>query len=392
VANTSYSDTVLTPATSHSYRIRAVDGANNAGPYSNTTTAVTSPVSGYQYSRQITINAGQVPSTQSNFPVLVSGIYSSLATAANNGRVQSPTGLDIKFTSDAAGNNLLAYEQEKYVATTGEIAYWVKLPSLSNGSTFFMFYSNGNAVDLSNKTAVWDSNFKGVWHLKESHSIAPGNYKDSTSDPAHGTLTDSNANSSTGSGRIGESVNFAGDSDYIDHGNPTKLQITGSLTLSAWIKLANYNGPTNRIVEKVGAGGMRGYELSLDDWIAPNYNNLAFYASPDGAAFSGKYQDSPFSINTWVLVHAVYNASTQTVALYRDGQAISSTSEGSIPSTIHNPSVNFRIGARSNGNGPFHGNIDEVRVSNAARSADWIRAEFNNQTSPSSFYSFGAEQ
>jgi hypothetical protein len=29
----------------------------------------------------------------------------------------------------------------------------------------------------------------------------------------------------------------------------------------------------------------------------------------------------------------------------------------------------------------------EVRISNIARSADWIAAEYNNQSSPSTFYS-----
>ena len=36
----------------------------------------------------------------------------------------------------------------------------------------------------------------------------------------------------------------------------------------------------------------------------------------------------------------------------------------------------------------LNGSLDEVRVSNNVRSADWIRTEFNNQSSPSTFYSF----
>jgi RHS repeat-associated protein len=35
----------------------------------------------------------------------------------------------------------------------------------------------------------------------------------------------------------------------------------------------------------------------------------------------------------------------------------------------------------------FNGNIDEVRSSKTARSADWIKTEYNNQKSPSTFYS-----
>jgi len=161
-AVTSHIDTVVTPATSYTYRVRSVDGAGNVGPYSNTASAITPNISGYQYHRQITINAGKAPTPQSNFPVLISGAYPYLATVANGGKVQSPTGIDIKFTSDAAGTNVLPYEQERYVASTGQIAYWVKLPLVADAATFYIFHGHVRAVDQYNKAGVWDSNFKRV--------------------------------------------------------------------------------------------------------------------------------------------------------------------------------------------------------------------------------------
>jgi hypothetical protein len=38
----------------------------------------------------------------------------------------------------------------------------------------------------------------------------------------------------------------------------------------------------------------------------------------------------------------------------------------------------------------LNGALDEVRISNIARSADWIKTEYNNQKSPSTFYAYGA--
>ena len=38
------------------------------------------------------------------------------------------------------------------------------------------------------------------------------------------------------------------------------------------------------------------------------------------------------------------------------------------------------------------GTIDEVRISNSARSVAWITTEYNNQNSPSSFYSVGSPE
>ncbi|MEA3488318.1 MAG: hypothetical protein U9R10_03585, partial [Euryarchaeota archaeon] len=36
--------------------------------------------------------------------------------------------------------------------------------------------------------------------------------------------------------------------------------------------------------------------------------------------------------------------------------------------------------------------IDEVRISDTARNADWIQTSYNNQNNPSSFYDVGAEE
>ena len=39
--------------------------------------------------------------------------------------------------------------------------------------------------------------------------------------------------------------------------------------------------------------------------------------------------------------------------------------------------------------GKWAGSEDEGRVSNAVRSTDWIQTEYNNQSSPSTFFSVG---
>src|SRR5258706_6168139 len=58
---------------------------------------------GYMYSRSITIDHSKVPnSDQSNFPILISGTYSYLATVANGGNVQNSNGYDLIFTSDSS--------------------------------------------------------------------------------------------------------------------------------------------------------------------------------------------------------------------------------------------------------------------------------------------------
>jgi hypothetical protein len=40
----------------------------------------------------------------------------------------------------------------------------------------------------------------------------------------------------------------------------------------------------------------------------------------------------------------------------------------------------------------FGGGQDEIRVSNVVRSADWIKTEYNSQSSPSTFFTVGQAQ
>jgi hypothetical protein len=47
------------------------------------------------------------------------------------------------------------------------------------------------------------------------------------------------------------------------------------------------------------------------------------------------------------------------------------------------------LGAQSGGGEYFAGSIDEVRISNSARSADWILTEYRNQSSPGSYIAAG---
>src|SRR5207245_1869604 len=107
-------------------------------------------------------------SDQSNFPVLISGSYSYLATTANGGNLQNSNGYDVIFTSDTGCSTRLNHEVETYSANSGAVNYWVKVPTVSHTSdtVFFMCYGNSSiTTDQSNKTAVWDPNYKGVYHL-----------------------------------------------------------------------------------------------------------------------------------------------------------------------------------------------------------------------------------
>jgi hypothetical protein len=54
--------------------------------------------------------------------------------------------------------------------------------------------------------------------------------------------------------------------------------------------------------------------------------------------------------------------------------------------------VPVTIGAFAEGTAAFMGNVLDVRISNAARSADWIGTAYANLSDPSGFSAAGAEE
>jgi RHS repeat-associated protein len=74
-------------------------------------------------------------------------------------------------------------------------------------------------------------------------------------------------------------------------------------------------------------------------------------------------------------------------AIYLNGSNVASQNSGNAPTSTL---TGYDIGAWPGFY--YNGNIDEFRISNTVLSAAWIATEYNNQNSPSSFYSIGSSQ
>jgi hypothetical protein len=338
------------------------------------------------YRRSITIDHTKVPNTdQANFPVLISGTYSYLATTANGGNVTNANGYDILFASDANGVNPLSFEQESYNPTTGAIVYWVKVPTVSHtaDTVIYMFYGNTSiSTDQSNKTVVWDSNYDGVWHLPNGTSLTA---KDSTSKGNNGTITGATATS----GEVDGAASLSGSGQYVDVGNSSSLQITGNaLTLETWLKTSESNpSQWERIFGKEVAGNASPY-LAFDIIRYAGTNRLDFGVATGGGAGTGFGVESASSLSmgTWTHVVGTYDGSQ--LKIYFNGNLDSQASaSGNIISTTQDVVIG---GDTASGAEYFNGSIDEVRISNSVRSADWIATEYNNQSSPATFYAVGS--
>jgi hypothetical protein len=332
---------------------------------------------GYRYSRSLTIDHTKVPNTdQTNFPVLFSGTYAYLATVANGGKVTNSNGYDIIITSDADGATKLDHEIETYTATTGAVNFWVRVPTVSHttDTVIYLWYGN-SAITTSqeNVTGVWDSNFRGVWHLPNGSTLTAN---DSTSHANHGTLSGSPLPSAVAA-QIDGGANFnaTGYIDMFSSGDPgSPLTITGyPLTISCWVYLASLGGIYGYVDKNYGGSGE--YQL------ASNAGVVTFTTNTDALNST-----TPLSAGTIYYLVCVQSASNKYIYINGVQNASNAT-----PSSMSANGIHYTLGAAATGAYRLNGALDEVRISNVVRSADWIATEYNNQSSPSTFYAVGNE-
>ena len=132
----------------------------------------------------------------------------------------SPSGYDITFRA-ADDKTKLDHEIESYDGTTGALVAWVRIPTLSYtaNTAIYMHYGDSNiSGSQENKTGVWDSSYKGVWHLKENPTTTcsgSNNACDSTSNANHGTALGAMTSGDQVSGKISGSLDFDGSNDQI---------------------------------------------------------------------------------------------------------------------------------------------------------------------------------
>lgn len=335
---------------------------------------------GYSFRRAITINHTKVANAnQTNFPVLVSGTYADLASTANGGSVTNANGYDIIFTSDALGANVLPFEQDGYNASTGQISYWVQVPTLSSSAdtVVFVFYGNSSITsDQSNKTGVWDSNFVGVWHLPNGTTLTTG---DSTSNGNNATNVSSVAATT---GEIGGGASFNGSSNYLNVPIATSLKSIPAITSSLWMKTTHLNATSQSTLFSNMIWPSSGFALGDN---GPYTSNIYFDILSSGTSGACNISVACFprslvNDGNWHYVVGVYDPSAAKVFLYLDGVLKNSQSAGTY---VANTTSNLVLGAFAGGAGAS--SADEFRLSKAARSANWIATEYNNQSSPSTF-------
>ncbi len=322
----------------------------------------------------VTVQNGQVPSTQTDFPVLVSYTDNRLRTIGNGGHVANANGYDIRPYSDSSLATALTFELESYNASTGETIMWVKVPSLADGYVIYLGYGDSALNSNGSSSSTWDANYKSVWHLPDGSTL---NTNDSTSNTntgtSHGTVT-------AVTGKIDGAMNSATQFDYIIGAN---LLNTTSATVSAWVKINTLPPSSTGFI----AGFMDGWDSAVyDKNMTVDTTGHAIYFIYDGAT---KTATGATALSTGTWYYLVGTNDGTNVKIYVNGSQDASTAAGNSYTGYSVP--NMFLGGRPTGSIELDSSKDEFRISNIARSANWITTEYNNQNAPSTFAALGTE-
>jgi len=301
-------------------------------------------------------------------------------------------GRDIRFCSDDA---LTTYSHELVAIDTvaKTLQVWVRVPSLSSvaDTTVWMNFGNPAAAmpSAAEQRATWAD--AGRWHLEETS----GTFYDAT---ANGNNGSDNVSATGKLGIIGGGQEFNYTSDYIGISGPVLGTIgpTSVFTLSAWVRPHTYQADWADRRSAVGAAVNKN---DFEALIGLRYtsgglkNKLSLEIGKAYVDSQSLVASATYTIDQWYYLVGVFNNGSAELFINGVSQGTVTYSATTNGATAH--ANGFGIGCEPDffaNNFPYrwNGNLDEARARIGAPSVPWVITEYNNQSAPDTFGTWGA--
>lgn len=340
-------------------------------------------LSAWKYNKQITMNTGadgsNVSGTVTGFPVAVS------LTAGNFDFAQAKDdGSDLRFTK--ADGSPLPFELESWDKAGQSAAIWVRTDVTGNSASqsLVMHWGNPAATSSSDSKAVFPtSDFIGVWHFAETANNDAAGFKDATANAAHGKGSAYTA-ASTVPGRVGRGLrnsNALKNSILIDEAKKDLFNPEPSFTLFVWTNIVSFpgNGAYHTMISK-GDGTFSMQRLGGGRTFEPCCWNGSYHMCAVGK-MTGQ-------TGVWYRFAASFTRGSG-IKFYINNAMDAEAKDNSTMEQSTRPLV---IANQTQGDTQrwWDGLLDEVRVTNGARSTDWIKLDYESTKEGAKFLTFGA--
>ena len=262
-------------------------------------------------------------------------------------------GADLRF---AAAGKPLAYQIDTWDAASGKASIWVRIPTIEGNShqKIEMFWGKSDVKSESNGSAVFNESngYASVWHLDDPA-------KDAT-----GVLEAKDQGTTSAVGVIGNGRHFEPGKGILCGDNITTFPTGNSQhSTEVWFK-AKKSG------DRIVCWG-NGEPKSVVQLILGTPPHLLMDCYGAGASLQA---DGRTPMNEWI--HVIHTCISGDSRLYVNGVLAGVSTNTNGPLDIKSP-AKMMIGGW--GNYVFNGDMDEVRVSKVARSADWVKLQYENQ-------------
>ena len=260
----------------------------------------------------------------------------AMATADGSGQFRFP---DVPLE---LGANLLVVQTMDVAGNVGTAAYTIRRDAVEAGSAAAYGFEEG----------IGDTTADGTGH------------------GFSGTLANGPVWTS---GIFGLGLALDGIDDYVSLGNPAALQLTGSMTLSGWINADTFPFDDAVVVSK-RTGGDLGFQLDVTRDTGPR--TIGFKLTDSLGERMWRYGRTALATNTWYHIAGVYDAASQTLRVYLNGQSDDGVSVGTVTGSQRDSPDDVTIGRRSGVTGyEFAGLVDNIRIYDRALTAAEIQAD-----------------
>ncbi len=243
----------------------------------------------------------------------------------------------------------LKYHVEMFDPISKIALLWVKLPVLNPQSTadkLYLYFGNGAAVKGDEAAATYDTATVAAFHFNE----AEGAPIDST---AYATTVTGGDLAVNRASIIGNGATLAGTQALtINDTGALSMVAAQGWTFSSWVRIGEAPSSPVYVLDRATA----------DSRLSIAIEGTQLIARFDGAEIRAT---TPFGVGQWAHLAVVVEPAALT--LYMNGVAV-----GTTPITARDMTGSMSVGGASDGTGLMSGDLDELKFSNVARSADWV--------------------
>ena len=332
------------------------------------------PLNAFSYKAQITFSGYSQSEVLTNFPALVVFATNAMTNFSYN-QVVSTNGYDVAFYDNSVPPHRLNHEVDKWDPTTNSLL-WVQVPVLTSGTIIWAYWGNAAAAlapaIYTTNGAAWSSDYVLVHHLAGTNGTT---VSDSTTNRFNGAIQNQ-SDTALAAGKAGAGLSLGATGYYNLPNISSKFNGTNA-TLMFWDKAND-------------AGGARGF-VYLDQSAQKSHypwDTSAYIATWRTDRPSWTVGATGIDRTQWHLVTVTTpDPANGKWRFYQNATVACEASATSftLPATPNIGSV-YTFGNY------LQAVIDEVRISNVARSSNYVWACYMTVASNAVFASYGAEQ